>query len=576
MHTRASILCLLTLAAAGTLVAQDSRGGISGRVLDPSSAAVAGAAVVVLNTDTNTATRLTTNQTGYYEANLLLPGSYEISAEMQGFKKTVRRGIVLALSTRLEIDLALELGGLAETISVVAEAPLLDVSTVSSGRTVDNRSVMDLPVIGNNTMMLVNHTPGVQTTGVNDYLGPHSIDGASDYSVGGNVGGNEWSIDGAPNNGAGRNSAYLPFTDTVQEMKVETSGFDASIGHTSGISVSMMTKSGTNSFHGTATNLHWQQRWRGAPFFTKQLYYRNIADAKAKGDTALADRLRSENIQAPGRSNNYAATFGGPVILPRIFNGRNKLFFFFSYHGNKDKVADLASRLNNTVPTMDDRRGDFSRHLGVNAGLYQLYDPLTVRPDPARPTHYIRDPIPGNILPQSRIVNPGREFYTKVLPIPNNDPNPRLEPRNNFLAVETPLLRNYKAYTHRMDYHLSDRHRFFGRWEWNDWINDAQDWTFTSMRGLSSIAQTRTNGSAVVDWVYTLSSATVLDVSAAFNQFAAGNRPTVPLQFKPSDVGLPAYLDAEGRRSAPPAHDDHRRLPDHRAQLSRHHARRVP
>ncbi|MGH8246283.1 MAG: carboxypeptidase-like regulatory domain-containing protein, partial [Gammaproteobacteria bacterium] len=396
-----------------------------------------------------------TNETGYYEGNLLLPGTYQVAAEAPGFKKSLRQGLVLPLNARLEIDMRLELGMVSETVAVTAQAPLLDTSTTSSGMVLDNRSVLDLPVIADNTMVLVKMTPGIQTSGVNDYLGPHSNAGASDYSTAGNVGGNEWSIDGAPNNGAGRRSAYLPHTDTVQEMKVETSGFDASAGHTSGATVSMMTRAGTNAYHGSATEQHWQQRWHGTPFFTKQLYYRNIAAAEAAGDTAAANRLRNEDKQQPGRSNNWAATFGGPVRIPKLYNGKDKLFFFFSYQGNLDKISDLPSRLNKTIATLDDRKGDFSRHLRVNSGLYQIHDPLSVRTDPARPRNFIRDPIPGNILPASRIQNPGYKFFEGVLPTPNNDNDPTKEPLNNFLAVTTPLIRDYKAYTNRIDYHHS-------------------------------------------------------------------------------------------------------------------------
>jgi hypothetical protein len=224
---------------------QETRGSIQGRVLDPSQAPVASATVVVENVEMATTTRLTTNQTGYYEANLLLPGSYRVTAEAGGFKQTVREGVVLPLGTRLEVDLVLQIGAVSETVSVTAQAPLLDTASVSSGRVLDNRTLMDLPVIGSNPMVLVKMTPGLFTGGVNDALGPHSISGASDYSTGSGVGGNEWSIDGVPSNGASRQTAYLPHEDTVQEMRVETSNFDAAVGHGTQANVTMMTKAGT-------------------------------------------------------------------------------------------------------------------------------------------------------------------------------------------------------------------------------------------------------------------------------------------------------------------------------------------
>lgn len=540
---RSALFCAVT--AAVPLLAQETRSSITGHVTDPAGGVVINAAVIVTNVETNVASRLRTNETGYYEANLLIPGSYEVAVEAQGFKKFIRKGLALPVSTRLEINVTLELGALAETVSVTEQAPLLDTATASSGRIIDTRSVMDLPTIANNTMVLVKLTPGIQTSGVNDYLGPHSNAGASDYSVAGNVGGNEWSIDGVPNNGAGRRSAYLPVADTIQEMKVETSGFDASMGHSSGANVAMMTKAGTNQFRGSLTEQHWQQRWHGTPFFTKQLYYRSIAAAEAAGNTALASDLRSQDKQSSGRSNNYTGTVGGPVRIPKIYDGRNRLFFFLSYQGNKDSVADLPSRYNNTIPTLADRTGDFSRHLGVNAGLYQLYDPLSVRADSARATHFFRDPIPGNIIPKSRMINPAFNWYDKIWPTPNSDIDPKREPLNNYLSAAAPLIRDYKAYSNRFDFQLSDKHRFFARWSYNDWINDADNWTFQTLNGLQSLRQTRTNLGGTVDWVYAISPATILDVAVAANNYWEGNRPDVAQAIKPSDVGLPAYIDAK-------------------------------
>ena len=128
-----TLLTVFLLLSLASTAAQETRGTIQGRVLDSSVAAVVGATVVVENTETNTSTRLTTNQTGYYEATLLLPGSYRVTAEFTGFKKTVRSGLVLPIGGTLNINLLLEVGGVAETVSVTAQAPLLETSTVSSG-----------------------------------------------------------------------------------------------------------------------------------------------------------------------------------------------------------------------------------------------------------------------------------------------------------------------------------------------------------------------------------------------------------------------------------------------------------
>jgi hypothetical protein len=531
------------LAALAPALCQETRSTIYGRVLDPQSASVAGATVVVQNTDTNVPLTLKTNETGYYEAALLLPGNYRVSVEAAGFKKSLRSGIELAVSTRAEINVMLEVGALAETVSVTAEAPVLDTSSISSGRVMENRSVMDLPTFNNSPLMLIKVAPGIQASNSRRYNGVNALGGTAEAHNAGNVGGNDWSIDGVPNMGANYSAAYLPYSMTIQEFKVETSNFDASVGHSSGASISIMTKAGSNSFHGALTEQHWQQRWNGARFFVKQQYYRNIARAESAGDLALAEELRRSPMQPSGHSNNYAATIGGPVVLPKLYNGRNKLFFFFSFDGFEDRKT-TETTFNHTVPAMANRQGDFSDLLAVNAARYQIYDPLSVRADPARAGHFVRDPMPGNLVPRSRIINPVYDTYVKFLPIPNSPPARGQEPLNNYVGVSEPYNWSYKALANRIDYQHSEKHRFFGRWSWLKYREDRQDWTFETVRGLQTNGVNRNNRGATVDWVYTLGSSTVIDALAAINDFEEGNLlSSVALAYKPSTVGLPAYLD---------------------------------
>jgi hypothetical protein len=532
-----SLLC-----AAGAL-AQETRGTIYGRVLDAQNAAIAGASVTVINVDTNTTMRLRTNETGYYEANLLVAGDYQIVGEMAGFKKTVRSGINLPIAARVEIDLRLDVGDAAETVSVSAEAPLLDTSGISAGRVMDNRNVMDLPTFNNSPLMLIKLVPGIQASPNRRYNGVNALGGTGEARNAGPVGGNDWSIDGAPNMGAGYNAAYLPYSTTIQEFKVESTNFDASIGHTSGMVVTIMTKGGTNTLHGALTEQHWQQRWNGTRFFVKQQYYRNIAAAEAAGNTALAEQLRRSPKQPSGHSNNYAASLGGPIVIPKLINGRNKLFFFFSFDGFDDRKT-TESTFNHTVPSMAHREGNFSDLLAIGP-RFQLYDPLSVRPDPARPGHFVRDPIAGNVLPRSRIINPANSTYSQFFPVPNNPPPAaNLEPLNNYLGVAEPYNWSYAALANRFDYQHSEKHRFFGRWTWLKYREDRQDWTYETKRGLQTNGVNRNNAGLTANWVYSPSSSTVFDVSGSANHFREGNILTdVALGYKPSDVGLPGYMD---------------------------------
>lgn len=536
-------LVLTTLLAAGILAAQETRGSISGRVLDTQNAVVVGALVTVAHVETNASTNLRTNETGYYEANLLLPGSYRVTAEMSGFKRSVRSGVTVSIGSRLEIDITLAVGESAETVSVTAEAPLIEAVGVSGGRTMDNRNVMDLPTFNNSPLMLVKLVPGIQASANRRYNGVNALGGTAEAHNAGNVGGNDWSIDGVPNMGNGYSAAYLPYSTTISEFKVESTNFDASIGHTTGMTVSVLTKSGANELHGAVTEQHWQQRWNGTRFFVKQQYYRNIAIAEAAGNTALANQLRNSPKQPSGHSNNYAGTLGGPIVIPKLVNGRNKLFFFFSYDGFEDKKS-TESTFNHTVPSPAHREGNFSDLLAIGS-RFQLYDPLTVRPDPARPGHVVRDPIVGNLIPRFRIVNPANATYSAFFPTPNNSPAAaNLEPLNNYLGVAEPFNWSYGALANRFDYNHSEKHRFFGRWTWLKYREDRQDWTYETKRGLQANGVNRNNRGLTLNYVFTPNGTTILDVQGAINHFREGNILTsVAKDYKASTVGLPDYID---------------------------------
>ncbi|MEN6535196.1 MAG: carboxypeptidase-like regulatory domain-containing protein [Bryobacteraceae bacterium] len=542
-----AILCMALPAAA-----QGTRSMIFGRVLDSQAKAIVGAAVVVRNLDTNTSLPITTNNTGYFEANLLIHGRYEVTAEAPGFKKSVRSGIDLPIGTNTKVDFQLEVGGVTETISVTAEASAVETNAVTSGRIVDNRTIMQMPFSRNNPLLLVYFTPGLQVRGTyrTVYGRQNTAMPAVAYTPNnvGNHGGqdasNDQIIDGIPNLGSYRRVSFMPHSDSVEEMKIETSSFDASTGHAVGATISLVTKSGTNEFHGAGTWLHMQQRWNALPFFTKQAYYRSIAVAEAAGDTAKADALRAKNPMSSGHTNDYSLSIGGPVILPKLYNGKNKLFFFFSTDGTKDRTA--AAGTSYTIPTMANREGDFSQLLQVDASKYQLYDPLSISADPNRPGHYIRTAIPGNILPKSRIMNPGYAAYAKLLPTPNNNPaSATQEPLNNYVATRMPNTTDYSAYTNRIDYNHSSSHRFFGKWQWSKQTIDQGDWTYESAKGLSSADQLRRNQGATIDWVYTASARTLLNVAVAANESTGGWQYAVAKQYKPSEFGLPAYMDTK-------------------------------
>ncbi|MBL8179403.1 MAG: TonB-dependent receptor [Bryobacterales bacterium] len=540
----------ILISAAILAPAQEVRSAIFGRVLDPSQAAVSGASVVVTNTGTNVSVTLTSNDTGYYEANFLVAGLYKIRVEANGFKQALFDSIDLPVGSRLEVGFRLELGSVTESVKVTADTPLLETASVSSGRVMDNRNVTDLPTFNNSPLLLMKLVPGVQSGNSRRYNGVNALGGVNEANNGSRVGGTEYALDGAPNVGQNYSANYLPYSTTIQEFKVDTSNFDASVGHGSGLSVSIMTKAGGNETHGNLTWQHWQERWNGARFFVKQAYYRQISAAETAGNTALASDLRNRPMIASGRSNNYGVTVGGPIRIPKIIDGRNKLFYFASMDGFEDR-KNAETGFIRTLPTLANRNGDFSDLQRIDPVRYTIYDPLSVRPDPSRPRNFIRDPLPSNILPQNRIVNPAYRAYAGFLPTPNTPPlNPRDEPLNNYTGSAEPFNWSYKSVSNRIDYNLSDRHRLFGRWTWMKYREDRQDWTYETVRGLHTNGVNRNLKSAMLDYVFTQSGSTVYDILASMSDFEEGSAFRVPFDFPPSKLGLPAYLDQKAAANA--------------------------
>ncbi len=302
----ARLALLLTLA--GLVWPQEWRGSITGRVVDPLGALIPGATVVVTNVETNVTNRTVTNQTGYFEVSLLNPGRYSITVEAPGFRTTVRSGIELNVGARLDIELQMQVGEVTETVEVSAEAPLLETTSASAGRILDNRQIMELPFNDLNPFALATLAPGMHWTGQPAYRRPFDNAGTSSFNTSGGVGQNEYTIDNAPVTGTNRRVGFVPPADSVEEFKLETASFDASYGHTSGAIINVMTKAGTNSFHGTLYDQHWQQRWNATRHFTRLAWEDQVRQGKIGKDTPK---------QASGRSNNFGGTLGGPIARER-------------------------------------------------------------------------------------------------------------------------------------------------------------------------------------------------------------------------------------------------------------------
>ncbi len=545
---------LLLVALAGLASAQETRGTIQGTVKDPQGGVVTAATVVVTNSATNVPFNLKTDGNGFFRASLLLPGDYSVSVESPGFKKSIRSGIILQLSDVRDIDIVLQVGVVTEQVTAIAEAPLVDVSRTDAGSTLEERLVQDLPVMANTVFTMIRYTSGVQSGGPPALLGPHSTQGGSDYNNGTGVGGNSWMLDGASNNGNSRFTANLPSVESVAETKVLTNSFDGDFGHSTGLGIAVSTKTGTNDLHGILSENFWNQRWQSADLWTRSNYYATIAADKAKGNLAQAALDAAKPIQPAGHSNLWSVNLTGPLYIPKIFNGKNKVFFSFFYNAERDVKPEAAFTYPHVVPTPANKKGDFSDLLkvAISPQNYQLYDPLSVKADPARAGHFIRTPIPGNILPASYI-GMGSKFYKnydKYWPDPNNWFDPTTTPNNNpYLAVSTPYNWIYDQYAGRMDVNATSKLRLFGRYTQNHFVEYRSDWTIDIVKGFNNQGPQgtgvwRDDQNGVLDAVYALNASTILHANAAVSNWSSqATALDYPFQFKPSSVGLPTYLD---------------------------------
>jgi hypothetical protein len=514
---------VLSLVTALPIAAQETRGNISGTVKD-STGVIPGATVLIVNTDTGAKQELTTNNSGYFEAPLLQPGTYEVTVEMSGFKRLTQRNIVLAVAQQMNIPFTMEIGAISENITVTGEAPLLDTSSVSSAQTFDTRMVESLPMLSNMPIMLTRFAAGVNPSASQSLVSQGFVDGtttAAGESFGG-VGSNTYSIDGAANNSTNRRIATSPNSDMVEEMRVESSNFDASIGHGTGLQISMTTKAGANAFRGTGSYQYWTNK------------INNLNPSQKATFTPEGKALYDE-----GRSHNTAWTLGGPIL-------QNKMFFFANYSYVNDFIPGK-NQGTSTIPANEAHlRGDFSDLLRLpNPAQYQIYDPLTVRPDPTTPGRFIRTPFPNNIIPANRIVNPLYNLYKGMVPKPNqNFVEQGTTPSANYYRGGEPDIPKSTLVAARVDYNVGNNDRIFIRGSKNTFIEGVGDWTYEvpEYAGLHSIDRSRPQWNMIGNWTHTTGTM-VIDTQVAANRFTQGDLLNRLHEYKPSDMGLPTYLD---------------------------------
>jgi len=419
------IVVLVTTSA----VAQVEQATVVGTVTDASGAVIPGAKVTVKNVATGVTIESQTNALGIYRVPYLHPGKYEVAVESPGFKKARVSDITLTVGLTATVDVTLEVGAVDTEVTVAATAVQLEAQTATLGNVVSSSQILQLPLLGRNPYSLVALAPGVVPKGSN-------ASGVRPLINGGRSNTSEVLLDGAESrNTTTMDIAYTPPLEAVQEFKVLTNNFSSEFGRSGGGVLTAATRSGTNELHGS---LYW--------------FIRN--------DKLNANSWKNNRVglsKSPYRRNEYGFSVGGPVFLPKVYDGRNKTFFFVNWEQVPQRSPD---DIVGTVPTELERAGDFSQTTSKGK-LIRMFDPQTTRPDPAHPGKYIRDQFPSNMIPASRF-DPIAAKVIGFYPIPN-----RTTETENFVKNGTRKNDVSKLFL-RFDHQLGMKHRLFLSYGWQN------------------------------------------------------------------------------------------------------------
>ncbi|HXB72278.1 MAG TPA: carboxypeptidase regulatory-like domain-containing protein [Candidatus Acidoferrales bacterium] len=500
------------------LSAQTGTSQLTGILTDPAKALIAGAQVTLTNVGTGAARSTTSNSDGYYTLVLLEPGIYTLRVQKTGFETMVQTGLKLDVAQSARLDFTLSLGSVNQEISVSASGALLESETATLGQTIDNNAIVNLPLNGRNSYAFATLVPGVRAallfTGVaysfftDQYV---SINGSRPNQ-------NLFLLDGGANSNAAFNGpGFYPSVDLVQEYKVQTNNYSAEYTETTGGVVNVVTKSGTNQVHGDLFEFLRNSKLEATNFFINQA-------GQTKGAFIF---------------NEFGGTVGGPVVIPHLYNGRNRTFFFFSYDGLRWVQS---YPMTTSLPTTAQRTGDFSNTKNQNGQLVTIYDPASTVPNPSVPGTFTRSPFAGNIIPVSR-QDPVAVNIMNHVPPPNLTGAP-FTAANNFTSnASAPLVKD--AYSQRLDEAFNDSNRFFAR------VSIQQtDTGRPKLYGPEFLVATPINATneydnsrqATTGYTRIINPTTVMDLSSSFVRYTL-LRITPAVGFNPVNLGQPAYMN---------------------------------
>jgi hypothetical protein len=498
--------------------AQEVRATLTGRVTDPSGSVVAGATVAVISEATNVKFEATTNNQGIWTIQYLLPARYRVIVSAPSFKNSERTGIELQTADVKQTDLQLELGATTQTVEVTSEAPLLDTTSAVSGTVVSSEEILEMPTSSHVVSLLALISPGVaQIDQDNNPVHMWSYIGASSFTANGgrnNIWSNSFQLDGMANTKSGGYVSFIPPQDSVQEFRVQTNAYDASISRQAGATINMQTRSGGKAYHGTF-------------YYFKQPYQ--------LGAISFQNNLSGAQV-SPESISLYGGTFGGPVRIPKVYNGARKTFFFVSIEPTNQQFP--TNNNFTSLPTAAERAGDFSQSWTTQSSGGKLvrfpilvYDPLTVNSANGN-----RILFPDAVIPKNRL-EPIAQAMLSYLPLPNQNADGTSNTHNNY---NPPAITSNKVpvVSVRVDQNWNPAHHSFVSIRWSH-LNQFSGDTFGIDNILAGTHTQRVARSVGLDHVITLAHSMVLDIKYTLNRF---EEPSFSLGagFDPVKLGFPA------------------------------------
>lgn len=504
--------------------AQIATAELSGNVLDASGAAVPNATVTATNVETAIAHKTVSGKNGDYVLTDLPPGNYSLTVEAPGFRKLEQTGVELQVNQQARVDLPLQVGQTAETVSVTGHPPLLESESSSVGTVINQQLTNELPLNGRNFVQLATLSPGV--TGVGESASGTIMSGTRPddrrasseiFSNGNREGDNNFLYDGVDNNERLTLSVTLrPPIDAIREFKIQTNLYSADVGRNSGAVVDVISKSGTNQLHGSLFE-----------------FLRN-------SDVDARTYFNAAGTSFPSfRLNQFGGSLGGPVVIPKVYHGKDKTFFFVDYEGFRNSVQ-IFERGN--IPTMRMRTGDFGELLPTTL----IYDPLTTVPNPAKPGNFLRTPFPNNVIPQDRF-DPIAYKMINAYPIPTS--TARL---NNYSQARIQV-QDYDQGDARVDEQITAKDSVFARWSiQNTTTISPSTYAQTTIPGISTPVSLSDEASfagtsfqptqhVATSYVRVFTPSLVNDFRVGFNRYRLDY---VPINFAPgaglgNELGIP-------------------------------------